>query len=328
MELIPAYIDELIVRSLAKSATTEELAALTEWINLSQKNAAYFKQMKFIFETSEQIKKNVPVNVDQAWNKVSKTIGGNNTLSIHSGKTNKFRFLQIAASIALICILGITVYYITGTEKQNTLLSLETHEKSIHQKLDDGSLITLETNSNLTALHQNKREYKFSGKGKFNVKHNSKNPFILHANNLLIKDIGTIFTVDADPQKDVIHVEVSEGIVHIYTKEQKGIILKQGQTGNYYKSMDVFEKIEPLPDTMHQLATMNFENTELIKVIAAMETKFNTKIEFANEAIKHCRITVKFNHAGLNEILDIISETLDVWTSEEKGKIIIGGKGC
>jgi transmembrane sensor len=331
MQLIPNHIDELIARSLAQNTSEQEEKSLAEWTRASDENDRYYKEMKFIFETSGRAEKNTGVDTNAAWNKVKMQLEPETIriITMSPSKKQGFSFLKIAAGIALICLVAFTVYYfLPSHQNANELLSISTNDKSIEQKLNDGTVVTVNPNSSFVALHKNSREYKLSGNAFFDVKHDDKSPFIIHVNNLCIKDIGTNFSVEGDPKEDVVRVNVTEGEVQLYTAHQKGITLKAGESGEYYKSLDVFGKIQNIPDSNTQTVSVNFENASLAEVITALEKEFNRKIIFANEKLKSCRISVKFVGSTLDEMLEIIGETMNIWTTEENGIITLGGDGC
>lgn len=331
MQLIPNHIDELIARCLAKNADASEQSSLAEWIVMSTENLKYYEQMKFIFEISSQPTPNLSVNKDAAWDKIKFNFEENKVqlLPLQTNKNSSFSFMRIAAAVVVICVIGITVYYMfPSASDPRELLSISTNEKSIEQKLPDGSIVTVNPESRFTALHKSKREYKLIGNAYFEVKHNAKNPFIIHVNKLCIKDIGTSFSVEGDPKEDAVRVNVTEGEVHLYTNTKTGIHLTKGESGTYYKSMDVFEKTKDLSLTKNITFSMNFKNVTLEDIVLTLEKQFRKKIQFANEELKTCRMSVKFANSNLDEILEIIGETMDVWTTEENEVITLGGDGC
>lgn len=329
MQLIPNHIDELIARCLAKNADASEQGSLAEWIVMSAENLKYYEQMKFIFETSSQSTPNLSVNKDAAWDKIKfnfeeKTVP---MLPLQTNKNSSFSLMKIAAAVVVMCVISITVYYMFPSDAHE-LLSISTNEKSIEQKLPDGSIVTVNPESRFTALHKSKREYALSGNAYFEVKHDDKNPFIIHVNNLCIKDIGTSFSVEGDPKQDAVRVNVTEGEVHLYTNTKTGIHLTKGESGTYYKSTDIFEKTKDLSLTKNITFSMNFKNVTLEHIVLTLEKEFGKKIQFANEELKACRMSVKFANSNLDEILEIIGETMDVWTTEENEVITLGGDGC
>lgn len=307
---------------------------LDEWIKLSPANEKYFNDMQFIFETSSWVKKSPEVNTAQAWENVLGKLDAPGAKVVPMPKPapvkNRRFILRIAAS--LIVLLGITslVYYINFKDQPGqSMAAIEAGTEPVTRILPDGSTATIQANSSLTPLHEGRREYALRGEGTFDVIHDDKDPFIIHHDGLKIKDIGTRFSVSAQPGRDTVRVTVLSGIVQLYTASQPGIRLVEGQTGIYCQSQGTFAYIAPATDSseanQHAIA---FEDRSLQDVVTELNKIYNTNIVFGNSSIRNCHITVKFNRMKLTEVLDIISETLGIWYKKENGKIILGGNGC
>jgi len=69
--------------------------------------------------------------------------------------------------------------------------------------LPDGSMVTLNKNSNITLdpeFSRIKRELTLSGEGLFEVSHDADHPFFVHTNEVTVKVLGTTFHLSAYPQ--------------------------------------------------------------------------------------------------------------------------------
>ena len=63
--------------------------------------------------------------------------------------------------------------------------------------------------------------------------------------------------------------------------------------------------------------------------VRQIEERFKTKIEFANPAIKDCRVTATFSEDDMEEeILEVICAVSKADYKTVGDKIIISGKGC
>jgi transmembrane sensor len=82
--------------------------------------------------------------------------------------------------------------------------------------LDDGSLVTLNTNSKIVVRYsEERRDIKLvRGEALFDVAKNKKRPFVVDAAGTLVRAVGTSFTVSVLPDKPVA-VLVREGIVEL-----------------------------------------------------------------------------------------------------------------
>jgi transmembrane sensor len=82
--------------------------------------------------------------------------------------------------------------------------------------LSDSSVITLNTNSKVTVrFTRDLRDiHLLQGEALFDVAKNKKRPFIVHVGDMLVRAVGTSFTVSLLPQKPI-QVLVKEGVVEL-----------------------------------------------------------------------------------------------------------------
>ncbi len=317
----PNNIDDIIAREIEGSATFAEINALNIWKNTSKENEQYYNQMHAV---NNFYNHDVVVNTEAAWSKVKSAIK-NDTATEQISQPNislfSWKYFGYAASIAVLLFAGFNIF-----NHQNNAEVYVSNSNGINQKLNDGSLIQLDKNSALSLIENKKREYTFSGIGKFTVKHNEADPFILHINKLLIKDIGTVFDVIAQPENDTVQVKVSEGSVQFFMKDNIGLTLIEGEEAIYIKSKNKFFK--RFTDANKALLNANFQNAVLGDVIDQLSYSFRKQIAVDNPAIKLCNITVDFSNAEYLLVKDIIQETLNLKIEENGSDLIIKGRGC
>lgn len=331
MKLVPQHIDEIIVRWLEDSTSAEENLKLEEWKKSASSNEKYFNDMVYIFEKTKHSKSEVLVDTNKAWQKVLGNIETNpSTIRPFNTSANKPRFsaLRVAATVAILVGIGSIILYLNLTEQRNEdNMHLVAHENLLEKTLIDGSQVIIQPHSSLTTFKNKTREFILNGKGSFTVTHNEKEPFILHHQNVLIKDIGTQFEVKAMPDDNTVEVYVLEGTVQLYTPQSKGLILIAGEKGIYYKNENVFAKTSTQQPKIIT-GSFSFKDERLEDVIEKINAVYKTTIVLENPTIKNCRITVDFSEKSFEVVIDIIAQTLDLWIKKENNTIIIGGSGC
>ena len=89
--------------------------------------------------------------------------------------------------------------------------------------LADGSIVTLNTNSQIDVeFRRDGRDvHLVRGEAYFDVVHDDKRPFIVHANQYVVRDIGTAFAVHLT-EKGLINVRVTKGRVEIAARAGEG----------------------------------------------------------------------------------------------------------
>ncbi|MFN8437071.1 MAG: FecR domain-containing protein [Cytophagales bacterium] len=320
----PEYIDDLIVKVLSNTATQAENISLIDWRTQSEENERYYAEMLFIFEKAGKLAPKTNVNIDNAWKKVQKEIHQSEAKIVPiypKSAPKKWLVWSAAAALVLVSTFAF-IYQNTKTKSEYISISQEKHFN-----LTDGSTAILNPNSTLKLVEGTNREYILTGEAEFKVKHDAKNPFIIHTDFALIKDLGTIFNVKYIPHNDTICVSVTEGLVQFYSPTDDGIQLTMGESGYYLKSSKKFYKLVSTDCTTTRQSFI-FEDQTLENIVLELNNKFDAKIKIETPAIKNCKINASFPNASKEEILEIITETLGLWKIEKNGEIILGGKGC
>jgi transmembrane sensor len=316
-------IDEIIAREIESTASEQEIIALKEWIAAAEMNRSYYNQIHEV-DSLFKNKKNAVVDTDKAWSKLKSQINTEEQSNVKTifSKRPMFNYLSYAAAIALLIISGIFLYRKQTASPQQYAATIE----AVSHELTDGTKVNLEKNSALSLLKGSNRQYTFTGKGEFTVKHDDKQPFILHINQIKIEDLGTVFTVDAKPASDTIQVSVTEGKVQFFSQEDKGIALQEGEEAIYIKSKNKFFK--RTIDKTKSFLNASFQNAVLSDVLDQLSYSFRKNVKFENDVIKKCNITVDFTEANYALVKEIIEETLNVKLQENSSEIVVNGNGC
>jgi len=320
------HIDILIAKAALGEASPEEIVELYDWENLSEENRLYVAEGSKVFEHIAQ----VDVDTDAAWNKLKQRIDEDEkpVIPITRQRRNLVPYWAAAASVAI--LVALTFYFVNNGNGVTNTSTWAAKNEIVKDTMPDGSTFELAEGSNIEYFETPKgREVKLKGSAYFTIKHDDKKPFVIEANNVFIKDIGTEFTVTAMPESKVTEVYVTGGVVDFYTKKDKGITLTAGQKGTYNSVTKIFTKIDSASTTNTQLSKQfNFSATKLVDVVAQLNAVYNSNVVIESEAIKNCSITVKFDNKDLDFIIDIITQTLNIKATKTDSKIILSGAGC
>lgn len=325
-------IDDLIGKVLTGEASTEEQLRLEVWTKLSTANHKHLEQVKAIFEKAASHQVQLHFDTDAAWKKVKEKLSKSATQEVRFLPffTNK-TLLRMAAGV--IFILGATFFAYEWWNIPTETLAVIADATTVQDTLPDGSTAFLNKKSSITYEYnprQKTRKVKLKGEGFFEVKHENEKPFVVEAQEVLIRDIGTAFNVKAYPNSDTVLVTVKTGEVQIYTLNNEGISLKMGEAGIYRKSLHEFSRLEK-PDTnalSYKTGVLSFNNTDLKTVISKINEVYNSKIKLENPALASCRLTVNFHNEPLDTIVDVIAETLKLTVTRKNKEILLNGPGC
>lgn len=324
----------MIGKVLADEASADEQSRLTAWLQISAENQKYFDQVKKIFDTAASNTVQLNFDADAAWKKVQSKLHesrSDNHMFLMQGSRN-YKLLRIAASVILLLGVGIFGYQFLYSPPSQTF-EFVSDATTAQDTLPDGSTAFLNKKSSISyeyAPQEKIRKVKLKGEGFFEVKHEEEKPFVIEAEEVLVRDIGTSFNVKAYPESDTVVVTVKTGEVQIYTLKDEGLDLKMGETGIYNKRLKEFTRLEKIDTNVLSYKTriFSFNNTDLKSVISKISEVYNIKIKLDNPALNTCLITVNFHGESIETIVDVIAETLKLKVSKNDKEFVLTGTAC
>jgi hypothetical protein len=213
--------------------------------------------------------------------------------------------------------------------------------------LADGSSVVLQPNSrisyptNFTA--QRNREVYLTGEAFFEVAKNPHRPFLVYADELITKVLGTSFTVRA-MNKEAVEVLVKTGRVSVFTHDDKqrtdkeaslqltGLVLAPNQQVHFDRAAGhLMRTLVDSParlDMVIQHPVFQFDNTPASAVFNALTNAYGVEIIYDADVMKNCYLTASLDDEPLFEKLNMICRTLDAQYEQMDGKLIISSKGC
>ncbi|QIP11374.1 DUF4974 domain-containing protein [Spirosoma aureum] len=209
--------------------------------------------------------------------------------------------------------------------------------------LPDGSQASLEPRSQLQyrkAFADTIREVFLVGEAFFEVQKNPDKPFLVRANAITTKVLGTSFRVSAYEQDQQIKVMVKTGRVSVFPTqsqkhpdpEQDGLILTPNQQADFTKTDAHFTRslidkpIPIIPQT--ELLQFSFRNARLPEIFQAIEKTYGVELIFDEQQLSNCRLTTSLENENLFEKMDILCEAIGATYKLVDAQIIINSKGC
>ncbi len=329
MEETFEHIDALVAKMLAGEASSTEIAEVEAWAALSPSNRAFVADALKILAHTAAMSSDFQPDVDAAWQKVNAKIT-NEARVIELPKRNQV--WSIAAAILLLTALTVIIK-MAWSDSPATIETVVASTTEQTKTLTDGSVVRLSKQSELRfkAGEKGERIAELKGEADFTVVHDDLHPFVVVTEGVMVRDIGTVFHVKAIEGSEIVEVAVTEGEVHFYVTENSGINLTKGEAAIYNKRTKTFERLTPAATEVNSSASaklLEFNETPLSEVIHRIELMYACDIVLANPALKDCKLTVTFQEEQLENILDVIAETLEL-SIEQKGlQFIISGKVC
>ena len=316
--------DELIARYLSGEAQPEEAEALIDWLE-EPFNLAHFEKIQGTWNATFPSKGRISFNKDSAWY----TLHHNFHTHTPSVRSSFPLVYKIAATLIIGISAGLLGFYLLRSNKTASQISVVTLKNSKTITLPDNSTVVVNRNSTISypeGFTKDTREVEFSGEGFFSIKGDVSKPFIIHTPVAHIKVVGTEFNVSSTSGS--LEVNVQEGKVLVYTSTDS-VYIEAGHSASL-KTGNPIEVVNAVDANEWGYATRKFDfrDVPLADVFESIEKSYPYTIEVANKDIKNCRLTASFDHVSAREMLNLISETLDLTIQENDSTFRVDGKGC
>lgn len=182
--------------------------------------------------------------------------------------------------------------------------------------LPDSTLVALAGDSwvryDAKRYDKERRAVEMNGKAFFQVTRNEARPFSVRTSQTEVTVLGTSFQIDEKPTVTEVNV-VTGKVCFTAGVEKENVILTAGMSARYSsenKEITVTEE-----DDVNKLAwrtgQLRFKETPLDKVIEDLSDYYQVEItnQAKNEGVK---LTATFNDLPLEDILQVVNQTLDV----------------
>ena len=253
-----------------------------------------------------------------------------------------FLYSKIAASLVLILLAGISLYYFKfRTVKNNNLLSATKLEaprgKRTFITLSDGTKIWLNADSHLEYKRSFKdlptREVYLEGEAFFDVAEDKSKPFIVHTSDVSIKVLGTAFNVRSFAQDPIIETTLVRGRIAINSKatpnEQLALLpLEQAVFKKESQELILRRHIETDNYTSWKQGELVFNEKPLPDIIKDLERWYNVKIHMDNLSEQKCSFSGRFKNERLEEVLELFKSSDDVSFEIKNKDVFIIGNPC
>jgi transmembrane sensor len=331
VEQQPEHItEEQFAKYFAGEMSLNETSEIETWRNHSIENEDLFIQYEMLWQDLGVVhlspENQIHVNTDEAW----ATLKSRKSLEQPQVLNQSRTWFKIAASIIL--VLGMFAV-INQLNKKETILLAETTNNIYELQLADGSEITLNQNSRLSypqTFRQETRNVSLSGEAFFKITENPDRPFVVKVGHATITVLGTSFNIKSSKNSDTVTVFVSSGKVR-FAFENQEIILTANEKATLFSNQKLMHKIKDDQTGLEDFwrtKRLSFSGQKLSKVVETLNEAFDSKITIGNENISNCRLNVSFEDDSLDNILEVISLTLQLEITTDNNTITLVGQGC
>ncbi len=337
---------KVLSRYFSSTCTPKEKLEVETWINSSERNKKVFEKLRRVWELSGSADENfgcedtleelrVKVRDAEMLSRKVLPLGSYRTAQspdvplVKKIAYIRVRYVSLIAA-ALVVFLGTfyAIHYIKvkalerGRSEHNKSFVFEEASTRPGQQmtltLADGTKITLNSMSDLryVVIPDGSRNVYLKGEAFFDVVHSTNHPFIVHAGENIIRDVGTRFDVRAWPDDNNVRVSVLNGAVSV----QPGGIAEKAVLvlGNQYSVINNEKGVVVSPtyaDVSLDISWMSgrliFNDDPMSEVFKQLRRRYGINCFASDASIFSRTITTSFDsRIPLSRVLKIIALSL------------------
>lgn len=183
-------------------------------------------------------------------------------------------------------------------------------------RLPDGTTVILGPASRLTlapGYGEKARDVELHGEALFNVTHDNARPFTVRAGRGWVRDIGTTFSVEADPGAPL-RVVVTSGAVALRATEEPGngeLVLRQGDRATLSDGRMTAERAGATADDLAWTrGRLVFRDAPLEQVSAELRRWYGIELRAGDATVAGRRLTASFEGEPPDRVLRVIGLAL------------------
>ncbi len=257
------------------------------------------------------------------------------------------RYVAAASVLLLIGMALLPALLKTGakeTPEKTAALTVFTNTLSriVKYQLPDQSTVWLHPDASVQyeepAFSSSGRKVRLSGEAFFEIVRDPANPFIVEVDKMRVKVLGTSFLVRPADSLANYEVSVVTGKVEVYSENRDSdisspsVVLNPSEKASFHLPTGAvtasrITTADPHIETW-QPADLSFEDASLAEVAGQLERNFGVKVHFENGSLANCILKASFENHRLAEVLDAMSEMLELTYEINQEQILLKGSGC
>jgi len=300
-------IEELITKYLTNESTSEENAALLEWVISNEENKKEFAIFCQIWHDATKV--NSKIDTEKAYNVFIK-----NTQKLKS-KTTQTKVISLwkkMSAVAAVAIITIGVFFLFNQQNNVEMLTFENTSSKVQSiTLSDGSILFLQKGAKVKypeKFDSDKRNITIDGDVFCKIFRNEQAPFSISSNIMNVEVLGTSFEINT--LQNSAKVIVESGKVKVSdSKTNKNVILEKGERADF-NALELVKSINTDVNYMSwKTGELIFNNTKLSKVFSDIQRHYNCTFVVENASILNESLTGTFKNFTQEQIIDMITST-------------------
>lgn len=206
--------------------------------------------------------------------------------------------------------------------------------KKFRLQLSDGTLVHLNSGTTLRYpvkfIAGENRQVFLDGEAFFDVAKDKKHPFIVNADALNVRVLGTHFNVSNYPEDAATDVVLVEGSVGMYRSNEefdaaKNTILKPGFKGSFNRENNAISTKAVITDiyTSWINGGLTFRNMTFKNIITKLERRYNVTIINKNEKLANEKFNASFSDESIEKVMSYFNDIHGINYTIKNNQILI-----
>ena len=302
-------MNELIARVLSGEASDIEQKQLARWRRESHENERTYQEMEHLWRLSalQVLDGSIspPPPVDRIIAEAERRRHEAEPIGRRTwGRSGVLQWASVAAAAVLVAGVGVVALretpesvFETGVDQTSTV------------SLNDGSVVRLGPQSNLTVWSADHRTVSLEGAAFFAVASDSSNPFFVRTDAGRAEVLGTRFELRAGP--DSVRVVVVEGLVALAAAGQR-VELGQGTTSTIlHGSPPTPPRAADVWDLLNWSGgLLIFQSTPLPQVLNEVSAHFDIQFELRDSVLANRSVTAWFGDEPVDDVVTTVCQVV------------------
>lgn len=206
--------------------------------------------------------------------------------------------------------------------------------KRFELQLSDGTVVHLNSGTTLKYpvkfIANENRQVFLDGEAFFDVAKDKTQPFIVNADNLNVRVLGTHFNVSNYPEDKLTDVVLVEGSVGLYTvnekfNAEKNTVLKPGFKGSFSKSDNQIKTKAVITDnyTAWINGGLTFRDMTFKDISKKLERHYNVTIVNQNAKLSEEKFNASFGDEPIEKVLSYFNEIHGIHYTQKNNEVLI-----
>lgn len=206
--------------------------------------------------------------------------------------------------------------------------------KKFRLQLSDGTFVHLNSGTTLKYpvkfIPGENRQVFLDGEAFFDVAKDKKHPFIVNADELNVRVLGTHFNVSNYPEDAATDVVLVEGSVGMYRSSEefdaaKNTILKPGYKGSFNRENALISTKAVITDiyTSWIDGGLTFRNMTFKNIITKLERRYNVTIINKNEKLANEKFNASFKEESIENVMSYFNDIHGINYTIKNNQILI-----